>query len=172
MRGSGAFSVVCRSFDTKLGIRVAIKKLKRPFQTEPHSKFAYRELRLLRHMDHPNIVRLVEAFTPQSSLADFQDIYLVCPLMDMDLASLLKRNGALTDENSCFLIYQLLCAIKYLHSVGIAHRDIKPENIGLTADNWLRLLDFGQARIVEESPRSVTGYVVTRWYRAPEVSSM
>ncbi|CAL8385602.1 unnamed protein product [Boreogadus saida] len=55
---------------------------------------------------------------------------------------------------------------KYIHSAGIIHRDLKPGNLAVNPDCELKILDFGLAR---QADTEMTGYVVTRWYRAPEV---
>jgi len=62
--------------------------------------------------------------------------------------------------------YQILRGLKYIHSAGIIHRDLKPSNIAVNEDCELRILDFGLARPTETE---MTGYVATRWYRAPEI---
>ena len=60
----------------------------------------------------------------------------------------------------------MLCALKYIHSAGVIHRDLKPANICVTVECDVTLLDFGLAR---QSSFEMTGYVATRWYRAPEI---
>ena len=80
-----------------------------------------------------------------------------------------------------FIVFKILRALKYIHSAGIIHRDLKPSNIAVNEgkklkqqqdthsdfkDCELRILDFGLARQAEEQ---MTGYVATRWYRAPEI---
>ena len=66
-------------------------------------------------------------------------------------------------------MYQILRALKYLHSSQIVHRDLKPRNILLDAECDLKICDFGLSRpMVEETKaHGLTDYVTTRWYRAP-----
>uniref|UniRef100_A0A672JDC9 mitogen-activated protein kinase n=1 Tax=Salarias fasciatus TaxID=181472 RepID=A0A672JDC9_SALFA len=143
--------------------KVALKKLHRPFQSEIFAKRAYRELRLLKHMKHENVIGLLDVFTPASSLDDFQDFYLVMPYMFTDLS---KVRGHLSEDKVQFLVYQMLCGLRYIHKAGIIHRDLKPGNLAVNQDCELKILDFGLARSTDAE---MTGYVVTRWYRAPEV---
>ncbi|XP_057596962.1 mitogen-activated protein kinase 11 isoform X2 [Hippopotamus amphibius kiboko] len=148
--GSGAYGSVCSAYDTRLRQRVAVKKLSRPFQSLIHARRTYRELRLLKHLKHENVIGLLDVFTPATCLEDFSEVYLVTTLMGADLNNIVKCQ-ALSDEHVQFLVYQLLRGLKYIHSAGIIHR----------------ILDFGLARQADEE---MTGYVATRWYRAPEIT--
>uniref|UniRef100_A0A0B7AIY3 mitogen-activated protein kinase n=1 Tax=Arion vulgaris TaxID=1028688 RepID=A0A0B7AIY3_9EUPU len=163
--GSGAYGQVCACDDEATDTRVALKKLARPFHSEIFAKRAYREIRMLRHFRHENMINLLDIFTPNKSLTEFNDVYLVTQLMDTDLHDILKCQ-ALQDDHIKFLLYQILRGIKYIHSAGIIHRDLKPNNIGVNQNVELKILDFGLAR---SSAEEMTGYVVCRWYRAPEI---
>lgn len=163
--GSGAYGQVCSAVDSLSNTKVAIKKLARPFQSAIHAKRTYRELRLLKHMSHENIIGLLDVFTPATSLDKFQDVYMVTHLMGADLNNIVKTQK-LSDDHVQFLIYQILRGLKYIHSAGIIHRDLKPSNIAVNEDCELKILDFGLARPTETE---MTGYVATRWYRAPEI---
>ncbi|XP_015920389.1 mitogen-activated protein kinase 14 isoform X3 [Parasteatoda tepidariorum] len=163
--GSGAYGQVCSSLDTQRNFKVAIKKLARPFQSKIHAKRTYRELRLLKHMNHENVIGLLDVFTPSTTLDDFQDVYLVTHLMGADLNNIIKTQR-LSNDHVQFLVYQILRGLKYIHSAGIIHRDLKPSNIAVNEDCELKILDFGLARHAEVE---MTGYVATRWYRAPEI---
>ncbi|KAI3351814.1 hypothetical protein L3Q82_020647 [Scortum barcoo] len=164
--GSGAQGIVCSALDTVLDIAVAVKKLCRPFQNQTHAKRAYRELVLLKCVNHKNIIRLINVFTPQKSLEEFQDLYLVMELMDASLCQVIHMD--LDHERMSYLLYQILCGIRHLHSAGIIHRDLKPSNIVVKSDCTLKILDFGLARTACTN-FMMTPYVVTRYYRAPEV---
>ncbi|XP_054714023.1 LOW QUALITY PROTEIN: mitogen-activated protein kinase 14-like [Uloborus diversus] len=163
--GSGAYGQVCSALDTVRNFKVAIKKLARPFQSAIHAKRTYRELRLLKHMNHENVIGLLDVFTPSTTLEDFQDVYLVTHLMGADLNNIIKTQR-LSNDHVQFLVYQILRGLKYIHSAGIIHRDLKPSNIAVNEDCELKILDFGLARHAEIE---MTGYVATRWYRAPEI---
>nr|XP_026269316.1 mitogen-activated protein kinase 12 isoform X4 [Urocitellus parryii] len=163
--GSGAYGAVCSAVDSRTGTKVAIKKLYRPFQSELFAKRAYRELRLLKHMRHENVIGLLDVFTPDETLDDFTDFYLVMPFMGTDLGKLMKHE-TLSEDRVQFLVYQMLKGLRYIHAAGVIHRDLKPGNLAVNEDCELKILDFGLAR---QADSEMTGYVVTRWYRAPEV---
>lgn len=68
-----------------------------------------------------------------------------------------------------YLLMQLLRGLKYLHSANILHRDLKPGNLLINANCELKICDFGLARTSSSQGQFMTEYVVTRWYRAPEL---
>lgn len=103
---------------------------------------------------------------------DFKDIYVVFELMESDLHQVIKANDDLTPEHYQFFLYQLLRALKYIHTANVFHRDLKPKNILANADCKLKICDFGLARVAfHDTPTAIfwTDYVATRWYRAPEL---
>uniref|UniRef100_A0A673M0G6 mitogen-activated protein kinase n=1 Tax=Sinocyclocheilus rhinocerous TaxID=307959 RepID=A0A673M0G6_9TELE len=163
--GTGAYGTVCYAVDRRTGAKVAIKKLHRPFQSDLFAKRAYRELRLLKHMKHDNVIGLLDVFTADLSLDRFHDFYLVMPFMGTDLGKLMKMER-LSEDRVQYLVYQMLRGLKYIHAAGIIHRDLKPGNLAINEECELKILDFGLAR---QADSEMTGYVVTRWYRAPEV---
>lgn len=165
MIGRGAQGVVCSATDNRHGQRVAIKKFMKPFQTPIHAKRAFREIKLMQLLKHKNVISLLNLFTSSDSLVGFTDMYVVMDLMDANLCRVV--NTDLDHERVSYLLYQVLCAIRYMHSAGIIHRDLKPSNIVVKEDCSLKILDFGLARNVGNF--MMTPYVVTRYYRAPEV---
>lgn len=165
MIGRGAQGIVCQAFDKKRNCAVAIKKFMRPFQTQIHAKRAFREIKLMQLLKHRNIISLLDLFSPSDTIDGFSDMYVVMDKMDANLCRVV--NTQLDHERVSYLLYQILCAIRYMHSAGIIHRDLKPSNIVVKEDCSLKILDFGLARNVGNF--MMTPYVVTRYYRAPEV---
>uniref|UniRef100_A0A1I7RIM0 Stress-activated protein kinase JNK n=1 Tax=Bursaphelenchus xylophilus TaxID=6326 RepID=A0A1I7RIM0_BURXY len=164
--GSGAQGLVLGAFDNVTATKVAIKKLTRPFSNVTHAKRAYREFALLNLVNHRNIIQLLNAYTPQHSLETFCDLYLVMEYMDANLNQVIQME--LDHERMSYLLYQMLCGINHLHKAGIIHRDLKPSNIVVNLKCELKILDFGLARNTGDTAM-MTPYVVTRYYRAPEV---
>lgn len=114
------FSFFSAARDRLFDRDVAIKKLSKPFQNVTHAKRAYREFKIMQLVNHKNIIGLLDAFTPQKTLEEFQDVYLVMELMDANLCQVIQMD--IDHERISYLLYQLLCGIKHLHSAGIIHR--------------------------------------------------
>ncbi|TIC50049.1 MAP kinase SakA [Wallemia mellicola] len=147
----------------------------KPFSTPVLSKRTYRELKLLKHIRHENIIGLSDVFISPS-----EDIYFVTELLGTDLHRLLTARP-LEKQFIQYFLYQILVSelrpfqsplttlqrgLKYVHSAGVVHRDLKPSNILVNENCDLKICDFGLARI--QDPQ-MTGYVSTRYYRAPEI---
>ncbi|XP_057415362.1 mitogen-activated protein kinase homolog NTF3-like isoform X2 [Lotus japonicus] len=101
--------------------------------------------------------------------SSFKDVYLVYELMDTDLHQIIKSSQSLSNDHCQYFLFQLLRGLKYLHSANILHRDLKPGNLLINANCDLKICDFGLARINCSKNQFMTEYVVTRWYRAPEL---
>ncbi|RWR86355.1 mitogen-activated protein kinase 8-like protein [Cinnamomum micranthum f. kanehirae] len=169
--GKGSYGVVCSAIDTHTGEKVAIKKMHDIFENISDSARILREIKLLRLLRHPDIVAIKHIMLPPSK-RDFKDIYVVFELMDSDLHQVIKANNDLTKEHHQFFLYQMLRALKYIHTANVYHRDLKPKNILANANCKLKVCDLGLARVAfNDTPTTVfwTDYVATRWYRAPEL---
>nr|CAD1834284.1 unnamed protein product [Ananas comosus var. bracteatus] len=169
--GKGSYGVVCSAIDTHTGEKVAIKKIHDIFEHISDAARILREIKLLRLLRHPDIVEIKHIMLPPSR-RDFKDIYVVFELMESDLHQVIKANDDLTKEHYQFFLYQLLRALKYIHTANVYHRDLKPKNILANANCKLKICDFGLARVAfNDTPTTIfwTDYVATRWYRAPEL---
>lgn len=187
--GKGSYGAVAEATDLATGKRVAIKQIRNVFDVLENAKRIFREIKILRLLRHPNIIRIVHLQAPED-MEKFRDLYVVFECMDTDFAKLTyDTTQYLTLAHVRWLFYQLLLGVKYMHSALVIHRDIKPANVLLTETCDLKLCDFGLARSIdfedEREPlssdsdgdppdppsikRQMTRHVVTRWYRAPEL---
>ncbi|CAH9054607.1 unnamed protein product [Cuscuta europaea] len=166
--GRGAYGIVCSSINKETNERVAIKKIHNAFENRVDALRTLRELKLLRHLRHVNVIALKDVMLPIHKRS-FRDVYLVYELMDTDLHQIIKSSQALTGDHCQYFLFQLLRGLKYLHSANILHRDLKPGNLLINANCDLKICDFGLARTSSGKDQFMTEYVVTRWYRAPEL---
>ncbi|KAG0493015.1 hypothetical protein HPP92_006413 [Vanilla planifolia] len=166
--GKGAYGVVCSSVNRETNEKVAIKKIHNVFDNRIDALRTLRELKLLRHLRHENVIALKDIMMP-SNRRNFKDVYLVYELMDTDLQRIIKSRQQLSNDHLQFFLFQLLRGLKYLHSANILHRDLKPGNLLVNANCDLKICDFGLARTSSAQSQFMTEYVVTRWYRAPEL---
>uniref|UniRef100_A0A0D9VBY3 Mitogen-activated protein kinase n=1 Tax=Leersia perrieri TaxID=77586 RepID=A0A0D9VBY3_9ORYZ len=179
--GKGSYGVVAAAVDTHTGERVAIKKINDVFGHVSDAIRILREIKLLRLLRHTDIVEIKHIMLPPTR-REFRDIYVVFELMESDLHQVIEANHDLSPEHHRFFLYQLLCALKYIHSANVFHRDLKPKNILVNSDSKLKICDFGLARVAfNDSPSTIfwtvyytvvynlKDYVATRWYRAPEL---
>ncbi|KAG1674487.1 hypothetical protein FOA52_003092 [Chlamydomonas sp. UWO 241] len=167
----GAYGSVWKCLHRATGQAVAVKKLKdaTPLGSEEY-EFAIREVKLLQMMNHVNVVRLIEAY--QSTRGR---LYLVFEYVEHTMLGVLKlafnHGQHLPSAQVKSMTYQLLQSLKYMHTNNIIHRDLKPSNVLVNDSGTVKLCDFGFARPMSptQAVAPYTTYVVTRWYRAPEV---
>ncbi|CAO3645791.1 unnamed protein product [Mucor hiemalis] len=104
----------------------------------------------------------------------FNEVYLIQSCCDTTMADIIHSKLELEAVHYQWFMYQLFSGLKYIHSANVLHRDLKPANILVNENCDLRICDFGMARgFVRPSDniesQYMTHYVVTRWYRAPEI---
>jgi len=163
--GEGAYGLVLAGREMTTKKKIAIKKIGNFADDLLDGMRILREIKLLQHLKHINIIRLIDIFGDPHNL---NDIYLVFDRMETNMHDIIYSKNKLTDEHVKYFVWQLLCGIKYMHSAGVIHRDLKPSNLLLNSDCDMKICDFGLSR-GETKDVEMTEYVVTRWYRAPEV---
>ena len=153
--------------DTKTGAGLAVKKIPDVFRDKVDALRIVREIKLMKHFEgHENLISLYYMECPKAS--DFNQIYMYTALMETDLHRIIHSKQALSDDHVQYFVYQVLRGLKYMHSANVIHRDLKPSNILVNSNCDLKVCDFGLARGVDDD-LDMTAYVVTRWYRAPEI---
>ena len=179
--GSGAYGCVISAKDFHKRSNIAIKMIPRAFQDEIDAKRILREIKLLKHFRHENIISILDMMPPIAThVEDFNDVYIVTELMETDLHRIIYSKQSLSIDHVQYFLYQVLRALKYMHSANVLHRDLKPSNLLVNSNCDLKVCDFGLARGITTNHHEehmdgnggsmlLTEYVVTRWYRAPEI---
>ncbi|MEZ4438426.1 MAG: serine/threonine-protein kinase [Polyangiaceae bacterium] len=168
--GSGGFGAVFAATETQSGQRVALKVLdSRVLDNLGGDQRFMREAELAQRLDHPNVVRVVEA----GRAADGTRFIAFELLAGRSLAEELESWGALTPRRAGDITRQVLDALEAAHAVGIVHRDLKPGNIFLIdGSQQVKVLDFGIAK--STNPGTMAGLTQdgmmlgTPMYMAPE----
>jgi serine/threonine protein kinase len=169
--GSGGMGVVYRAFDREVGEPVALKAL-RPELGRLDSTVLERfrqELRLARRITHRNVVRTYD-------LGEVNGTYYITMelVRGATVAALIREAGRLAVPATLTIGKQVCRALEVAHEEGIVHRDIKPQNLLVDPTGFLKIMDFGIARLAERPPgagQALTeaGVVVgTPLYMAPE----
>ncbi|XP_066589252.1 cyclin-dependent kinase 12 isoform X2 [Prorops nasuta] len=174
--GEGTYGQVYKAQDKRAGVLVALKKVRLENEKDGFPITAVREIKILRQLNHKNIVNLREIVTDKQDALDFRkdkgSFYLVFEYMDHDLMGLLESGMVDFNEmNNASIMKQLLDGLNYCHSKNFLHRDIKCSNILMNNKGEVKLADFGLARLynAEDRQRPYTNKVITLWYRPPEL---
>ena len=167
--GQGGMGTVYQARHTKLKRIVALKVLPKNRLSSPEAVVRFeREMEAVGRLDHPNIVRAMDA----REVAGVR--FLVMEYVDgLDLAEVTRRCGALAVADACEVIRQAALGLQCSQENGLVHRDIKPSNLMLTSSGEVKILDLGLAHIQEAEPADgeVTGagqVMGTPDYMSPE----
>lgn len=162
--GVGTFGKVLMATHKETGEVVAIKKIQVGEKGEGVNVTALREVKLLRELRSPYLVRLLEVL-PQK-----KGINLVMEYCASDLEHIIKDRSRLLSAGDVKAYMQMMLrSLDFCHSHWVVHRDIKPNNFLVTASGELKLADFGLARVYGSPDRRYTNQVFARWYRPPEL---
>ncbi|XP_066206307.1 sperm motility kinase 3A-like [Saccopteryx leptura] len=156
--GTGGFATVKLAWHVPMGILVAVKIL----SIKSFNPKVFREVELLKSLNHPNVIKLVEVIVTDSTL------FIVMEYVSGgDLSNYLPSNRLSTESEARHIFRQLILAVQYCHRVGIVHRDLKLENILVDAHRNIKVTDFGLGRKVEKD--ELKTYCGTKWFMAPEM---
>lgn len=143
--GAGSYGKVALATKKSTGKKVAIKRMEKIFEDETDCKRILREITLMRKLKHPFVVELIEVLMPTDK-DNFDTLYVVMEYAESDLKKIIKSNIHLEILHIQTIIYNLICAIKYLHESNVLHRDLKPANVLINEDCTVKLCDYGLAR--------------------------
>lgn len=163
--GTGATGRVTKVFHKGSGKVFALKAIDRTFVAEHKlQQYVLREVATQFTLDHPKVIRLHDFFQ------DAQRIYLLLEFAPGGhLFSLIRKQGHLSEKQAASVFIDVVQALVYLHSKGVAHRDLKPENVLLFEDGQAKLADFGWCGEMTEDGRKT--FCGTMDYLSPEMIS-
>lgn len=146
------------------GKLVAIKSIKKAYLTDEASKRkVMQEFSILKHLRHPNVIRLYESFESA------KHILIVTELCaGGDLLNFVRKRKRLPEDLAKFILKRLVEGLQHCHSRGVLHRDIKLDNVLLNSAGELKICDFGVSKIVKKGER-MTEQCGTPAYIAPEI---
>jgi serine/threonine protein kinase len=144
--GGGGMGVVYKAEDIKLGRNVALKFLPDEFAGNQQILHRFqREARTTSALNHPHILTVYEVGEDKGTLFIATELVEGRTLRDL-------LHGALSCDQALAFAKQILEALSSAHSVGVVHRDLKPENIMVRPDGYIKLLDFGLAKLLPSTP--------------------
>ena len=164
--GEGAYGEVWLVKHKISGKEFALKIIEKgPYSNE---KQIYNEIEILKKLDHAYILKILEFHSSQNKYYIVTDY---CP--EGELFHLIKARENFSERETSFILYQVLCAIRYCHKMRIVHRDIKPENIMIVGQEpsgllHVKLIDFGTAKFFNENSKN-KALVGSSYYIAPEI---
>ena len=163
--GEGTYGEVYEAIDTTNNRRVAMKKMRIENKDEGIPITALREMCILKHLRHDNVVKLYEI------IQDVDKIVLIFEYADMDLKMYVDKEKGIKDLKIIQqFTLQILNGLYYCNINRIIHRDLKPQNLLLiTSEMKLKLCDFGLSRMFSLPMGKMTHEIITLWYRPPEV---
>ena len=175
--GHGGMAEVRKGIDTRLGRTVAIKIMRSDLANDQTFLKRFRlEARSIALLNNPNIVSIFdtdeEEITDPDTGRTVRVPYIVMEYVKgQTLRDILKVNGALNQRDASQIMLGMLNALEYSHRMGIIHRDIKPGNIMISEQGAVKVMDFGIARMLDDSATTLTqnqGVVGTAQYLSPE----
>ncbi|HEV8231332.1 MAG TPA: serine/threonine-protein kinase, partial [Thermoanaerobaculia bacterium] len=179
--GAGGMGEVYRARDTRLGREVAIKVLLADVSADDSRRRRFeQEARSASALNHPNIVTVYDVGSVDST------IYLAMELVEGRTLREMLADGALAPRRMLEIAVQVADGLAKAHDAGLVHRDLKPENLIVSKDGFVKILDFGLAKLTETTssgglsvlptvagaPGTVPGTVMgTVGYMSPEQAS-
>lgn len=119
------------------------------FEDEIDCKRILREICILNNLRHKYIVELIDIIEPKDK-KHFDSLYVVLELVESDIRKVVKSAINLDMKQITHLIYNMLCAVNYMHSADVLHRDLKPANMLVNEACEVKLCDFGLARCIKD----------------------
>jgi cyclin-dependent kinase 12/13 len=168
--GEGTYGSVFVGADKKTGEVVALKRINTEEEENGFPITAIREVKILKALNHPNVVELKEIVTSKDSGDIPKNVFMVFEYLEFDLTGIIETPEIkLTQDHVKSWSKQLLSGVHYMHVNKIIHRDLKSSNLLINRKGELKIADWGLARSWNPEMKRLTNRVITLWYRPPEL---
>lgn len=168
--GQGTYGSVFVGADKVTGDIVALKRINTEQEENGFPITAIREVKILKALNHQNIVTLKEIVTSKGHGEIPKNVFMVFEYLEYDLTGILETPEIrLNQDHVKSWSNQLLSGVHYMHKNKIIHRDLKASNLLISKKGELKIADWGLARSWNRDMRSLTKKVITLWYRPPEL---
>lgn len=148
--GAGGMGEVYLAEDSSLGRKVAIKVLPEQFTKDADRVRRFeQEAKSASSLNHPNIITIYEVGKIQAEAGELN--FIATEFIEGETLRQQMNDDQLNLVDALDVVIQAASALQAAHSVGIAHRDIKPENIMVRPDGYVKILDFGLAKLTEQT---------------------
>src|SRR5215475_13553212 len=153
--GRGGMGVVYLAQDSRLGRKVALKLLRGEFTKDQDRLGRFRqEARAISALNHPNIITIHEIGEVKTAVGALY--FIATEFIEGRTLREMIRDGGMKPSEALEVVIQVASALSAAHAAGITHRDIKPENIMLRPDGYVKVLDFGLAKLTDGQRDSET----------------
>lgn len=168
--GQGTYGSVFMGADKVNGEIVALKRINTEQEENGFPITAIREVKILKALNHKNIVKLKEIVTSKEKGQIPKNVFMVFEYLEYDLTGILETPEIrFTQDHIKSWSQQLLSGVHYMHTNKIIHRDLKASNLLINKKGELKIADWGLARSWNNDMKRLTNRVITLWYRPPEL---
>lgn len=168
--GQGTYGSVFVGADKVTGEIVALKRINTEQEENGFPITALREVKILKALDHKNVVKLKEIVTSKEKNQIPKNVFMVFEYHEYDLTGILETSEIrFTRDHVKSWAMQLLLGVNYMHINNIIHRDLKASNLLINRKGELVIADWGLARSYNSEMKHLTNGVVTLWYRPIEL---
>lgn len=156
--------------DQVTGEIVALKRINTEAEENGFPITAIREVKILKALNHPNIVQLKEMVTSKDHADMVKNVFMVFEYLEYDLTGIIETPEiTLSLDHVKSWSNQLLKGVHYMHTNRVIHRDLKASNLLINRRGELKIADWGLARTWNKDMKRLTNPVITLWYRPPEL---